>query len=276
LLTLIIVSYNSANTLVECMDELLQSAQFRTIIVDNNSTDGSAETLQSRYPKAEVIPLDTNIGYGRAANMGLKKVDTPYAFLLNPDLCARPSDITKLLEWICQNKHGAALYAPAVKKSDFLHGGPIEREWVIGAAMLFEMERMKHIGFFDENIFLFYEEKDLCLRIQQGNEKIILCSDFYIHHIKGQCCPPDEHIRFIKNWHVGWSSMYYFTKHGIATGNHKPKRLLRKYLSKRCTSLDPAKREKFRVRSCGIRAFLRNEKAFNQDGTPKTDFIDLK
>jgi GT2 family glycosyltransferase len=269
MLTVVIVSYNSATILERCMDELLLSGAFQIIIVDNNSPDGSADVLRNRYPKTTVVSLNQNIGYGRAANIGIHQADTPYIFLLNPDLCVGLTEITAFMNWIEREKPDAALYAPAVKTRDFLKQGAVAREWVIGAAMLFDMERMKHIGFFDENIFLFYEEKDLCYRIRAAHEKILLCSDFYFKHLKGKGSPHDERIETIKNWHVGWSSIYFLKKHTLDTGKHCIPLLISKYLVKSVFSWSPLKRKKFRVRLTGMKACLQGENAFLPDGTPQ-------
>lgn len=266
MISIVIVSYNSAAIITQCMDELLSSGKYHIIVIDNNSSDGSADVLQRRYPNIDVIALKQNIGYGRAANMGLQKIETHYAFLINPDLRVKPANISELIQYIDQKNLGAALYAPAVKTADFLQQGPVEKDWVIGAAMLFDMIRMKNIGFFDENIFLFYEEKDLCHRIHNANEIIILCTDFYFDHLKGQCCATNPNVDFIKNWHVGWSSMYYHNKHNLDHGKHSKNRILLKYLIKSLFSISASKRQKFKIRSQGVKAYLKDQKAFTKNG----------
>ena len=268
-ITIVIISYNSSAILQQCMDSLLDSGQFRIIIVDNNSSDNSAEILRTRYPKTEIIALNQNIGYGRAANRALEKVSTPYALLLNPDLNVTPAEIDAFLLEVRKSNRKAAVFAPAVKSADFLRTGMIEKEWVIGAAMLFDMELLRPIGFFDENIFLFYEEKDLCKRIRMAGHSILLCSNIYLNHLKGKCCETSHEISHLKNWHVGWSSMYFLTKHNLLKKKHRPWRILFRHRLKSKLSFNPDKRIKFRTRREGILAHQRGQKAFREDGTPQ-------
>ncbi|MDX1694520.1 MAG: glycosyltransferase family 2 protein [Ketobacteraceae bacterium] len=269
MVTIIIVSYNSAAVMRRCQHELLSSGRFRVIVVDNASADGSAEQLKADYPAIEVIALDRNIGYGRGANVGLREVTTPYGFLVNPDLFVTPDDIDRLLQAAREHAGEATVFAPAVKEKDHLCQGLLSREWVIGAAMLFDMALLEKVGLFDENIFLFYEEKDLCFRIRAQGGNILLVSDLYLEHLKGQACKPSDFVVHLKNWHVGWSSFYYLSKHDLQHGKHHPANILLRYSIKAFLSRDSDKRKRFRARLQGIRAFLRGEPAFLENGQPQ-------
>lgn len=269
MVTIIIVSYNSAEVISRCQHQLLSSGQYRIIVVDNASKDGSAETLKEKYPDVELISLPINIGYGRAANRGLQQVETPFALLLNPDLFVTPVDIQKLLEVARAHQGEATIFAPAVKEKDYLKKGLVARDWVIGAAMLFDMKLLNPVGLFDENIFLFYEEKDLCYRVRSSGGQILLDSNLYMEHLKGQACSPNSAVDDLKNWHVGWSSFYYLSKHNLQQGKHRPGVLIARYILKAFLSRDPSKRKKFQARLKGIKAFLKGEKAFLETGYPR-------
>jgi GT2 family glycosyltransferase len=248
---------------------LLESNRWPAIIIDNASTDGSADTLTKHFPQCDVVALAQNNGYGRAANIGLKKANTPFAMLLNPDLYATPMDIEKLLAHARQNKEKAAILAPAVSAKDFTGGPPQPVQWISGSAMLFNMSLMGKIGFFDEKIFLFSEETDICRRTVMAGYDILLCHDVYMEHLKGQSSGTNPEIEYMKNWHFGWSNVYYCTKHGIAKGKQSPARLARQYRLKACFATNPTKRAKYRGRADGVRAFMAGEKAFFPDGMPK-------
>lgn len=269
MLTIITISYNSHGILTRCLDSLINSNTFPVIIIDNASTDGSAEKLKKDYPQAEVVALDHNIGYGRAANTGLQLVQTPYAMLLNPDLYATPESIETLLAYAEQTKNTAAIIAPAVKERDSSEASPEPVKWVSGSAMLFNMASMQKIGWFDENIFLFSEETDLCRRTVAAGFEILLCHTVYMEHLKGRSSPPDPKVEYMKNWHFGWSNAYYSTKHGFATGKKKPSRSARQYRIKALLATNSAKRAKYRARADGVCAFMAGEKAFLPDGTPQ-------
>ncbi len=268
-LTLFIVSYNSSEILMNCMDTLLKSDKFNIVIVDNNSSDGSSKKLIDRYPHIDVISLDKNLGYGRAANIALSKITTPYAFLLNPDLCLTPELIIEFYETVCESSQVATAYAPAVRDNDYSTSlYYYEPDWILGAAMLFNMEQLKKVGFFDENIFLFYEEKDLCHRIRAAGQRLLLFPGISFKHLKGQGSLPDKKIIKLKNWHIGWSSMYFLRKHQLAFGKRSAHRLLFRYWIKGYFSFAKEKRDKFQMRRKGILAFLQGQKAFGENGRP--------
>jgi len=85
-LTIIIVSFNSSDSIFLNQKELLLSEKYPAIVLDNASPDDSGAILRKQFPMVDVVTLPTNWGYGRAANIGLRQVKTPYALLLNPRL----------------------------------------------------------------------------------------------------------------------------------------------------------------------------------------------
>lgn len=271
MITIFTISYNSAAVIQQCMDDLMRSQKYRIIVVDNASRDGSVKTLRESYPHVEIVELTQNIGYGRAANVALKQISTPYALLINPDLLVSVEDVDKLLMIAEQYKDKAALIGPAVKEEDYLQQGMVEREWIIGAAMLFSMKKLAKIGYFDEEIFLFYEEKDICKRFLDTGEKIYLNSDLYIEHLGGQSSKPNLAIEYMKNWHVGWSSAYFFKKHNLDSGRRSALALLARHFIKAFFSLNAAKRSKFKPRLIGVLAHLKGQRAFLSDGTPQVN-----
>jgi N-acetylglucosaminyl-diphospho-decaprenol L-rhamnosyltransferase len=264
--TLIIISYNSYTIIKQCQDALLKSAQYPVLIIDNASPDGSAELLKAEYPTVEVVALPENIGYGRAANVGIRMTKTPYAFLLNPDLCATPEIIGQMMDTALKNKGRAAIFSPAVNPVNFTKNGLEERKWISGSAMLFDLDEMQDIGFFDENIFLFSEESDLCYRTLKADKKILHNSDLYINHLKGQACPSSPAITALKGWHFGWSRAYFRAKHHLDHGKESPCRQIRNYQYKARVSFDKNKRLKFKSRAAGTKAFLAGEPAFDSTG----------
>jgi len=266
MLTIIVVSFNSASMLIECQGGLLTSGRFPVIVVDNASTDGSADMLAERFPQISVMRMDKNLGYGRAANRALAEVRTPYAFLLNPDLQADTENVEAMLDFALAQADAASLFAPAVVAKDHQNCGPVSRDWVIGAALLFRMNAFSEIGFFDENIFLFSEETDLCRRLTTGGHQILLNTDVYIHHLKGQSTRPNPKIDALKNWHRGWSKMYYLHKHGLIRGWWAPRRMCMKYMVKAVLATDVEKRQRYAVRATGMWAYLRGQKAFMASG----------
>lgn len=268
-LTVIIVSYNSFSALVNCMDEWLKNPGCRILVIDNASSDDSARKISERYPGVEVIAAASNLGYGRGANRGLAEVQTSYALLLNPDINASVQDACCLVESADRMAGEFAVLAPAVTERDFAQQGLQSRQWVIGAAMLFNMEMMAQVGFFDENIFLFSEETDLCRRVVSAGLPIYLDSDIYLRHLLKQSSTPSPAIEHLKNWHMGWSRMYYRRKHGLNVGKKAEWRVLASYWVRSLTSTNPEKRAAHRARFEGSLAFMKGLAAYTLDGKPR-------
>ncbi|NVD35546.1 glycosyltransferase family 2 protein [Marinobacter lutaoensis] len=267
--TVAIVSYNSYDTIRNCMSDLIQSQAYPITIVDNASPDQSAQKLKSRYPHITVIESSRNLGYGGAANLALARATTPFVLLVNPDLKLTVEAVGRLESVVNKKNVNATLLAPAVQKKDHIRQGLVKRRWVIGAAMLFDMSRLKKIGFFDEKIFLFSEETDLCFRIRKAGQEIILDTDTYIEHLSGRSSTPSPVIEDLKNWHFGWSQLYFHDKHGLATGKKNPYRVSILYFIKSLVSLKAEKRVQYKARFLGARAYLRGEPAILPDGTPQ-------
>lgn len=267
MLTTIIVSYNSYSVLSQCMPDLLNDPEYPVIVVDNASTDGTPEKIRSLFPKVECIALNSNIGYGRAANIGLSKTCSQYVLLLNPDIKANNTLISQLLNKAIKHKGYAAIFAPATTKPQQDNSVEIvEKECVLGAALLFDTELMASVGYFDEHIFLFYEEVDLCKRTRDHGKKIVLCPEVYFPHIKGTSTLPSPAIDYFKQWHVAWSSMYFFRKHHLTTGKRSAWRMILQYLFKTVFTVTPRKRKKYLARVRGAIAFACGKQAFDSSG----------
>ena len=252
-----------------CLGGVIDSGQYPVIIVDNGSPDGSSDILAARFPAAQIIGLTQNIGYGRAANRGFEQVQTEYSMLLNPDIVGELDKITQLEQRMADMPEDVAVLAPAVSHRHYNQKGIVDKDWVIGAALLFRMKSLEKVGFFDENIFLFSEETDLCFRIKRAGLRILLDSDVYLEHLSKQSSTPSPEVDFLKAWHYAWSNQYLAVKHGFARGKYNPRRRLFVYWFKFVTATNPKKRYKFKARYLGVRAFLAGEKAFLEDGTPQ-------
>ncbi len=268
-LTIISVSYNSAAVFLTNWKSFLDNTQFKIIIVDNASFDGSAQTLSQSFPKHQILKAESNIGYGRAANKGIQQCQSRYALLLNPDLKISEELVVQLLSAALEDKDNTAIWAPALTKADFSGAQPVTIEAVPGAAMLFDLQKMNQVGFFDENIFLYSEETDLCYRTRQKGYVIKFCPNVYIEHIGGSSSAHHHSLVYMKSWHFGWSRCYYLSKHALYSRKYNPRRMYRNYRFKSFIDLVKINRLRYRGQAEGIKAFMRGEKAFKADGKPQ-------
>lgn len=135
--------------------------------------------------------------------------------------------------------------------------------------MLFDVEKIRQIGLFDENIFLFSEETDLCERTIKAGYTIQICPDVFFDHLGGQSSTPAPEIEYMKWWHFGWSQCYRMTKHGHCTLWKNP---FRKYISYQLHSwvaFPAERRKKWQAKADGAFAFMSGKKAFTESGSPQ-------
>jgi GT2 family glycosyltransferase len=121
--TLVIISYNHADTLPACLKAVasLDPAPAHVIVIDNASDDGSAEvaTAHAAGPPVEVIREDRNTGFAAAANRGIRSSGTPWILLLNPD-CAPHSDMVGRLFAalaVCSDPSRVAVLTPRLMRA---------------------------------------------------------------------------------------------------------------------------------------------------------------
>jgi GT2 family glycosyltransferase len=89
----------------------------------------------------------------------------------------------------------------------------LEVDFVKGFAMLLNLKNINFRSIFDEKIFLFLEEIDLCRRIKNQNGKIYLVSDSKIYHSEKKGSGNSFEVELCRNWHWMWSLYYYNLKH---------------------------------------------------------------
>lgn len=270
-LEILIVAYNSKEILSETLASIAGSSKYKITIIDNASKDNLGDFINQNYPNINYIYNSVNQGYGRAANIGLKQSDAAYTLLLNPDVKTNEAQILELLE-SARKLENSAITAPCVDKSEIADSKE-NVLWVVGAIMLFNMEKLNKVGFFDENIFLYYEETDLCKRVIDSGYNITKCNNIYMEHLVGKSSTPNEKIEYLKYWHSGWSKIYFEAKNLSGfEAKFKPYNLLLKYMLKKVIyyfSANDIKKLKYNARFSGALAYVKGEKAFDKNGKPR-------
>ena len=192
----------------------------KVIVVENSKNIEFKNTLEKKYKNLECLLTGENLGYAKGNNLGLSKVETTYALILNPDAKIEGKTINNFLESADKIKDFAIL-GPA-KQNEF---GLIDEnrdqkdifevEKLKGFAMFLNLQQFKDIGFFDDNFFIYLEEIDLCKRLRANNRKIFLDKNIKIKHQGGSS--HNESINFemelSRNWHWMWSTFYFNKKH---------------------------------------------------------------
>ncbi|MFL6662988.1 MAG: glycosyltransferase family 2 protein, partial [Rhizobacter sp.] len=205
-ITPVLVTYNSAAILPWSLPSLAECR--RIIVVDNHSGDDTAAVARRALPQVEVIEAGRNLGFGRANNLGLAAVKTRYALLLNPDARLEPGALQALHE-AARRYPEAAIVAPVLFDApgvvgDFFRGpfyapasrpapepeGDLCAEFVTGAAMLLDVQRLRAVGGFDPWFFLYFEDDDLCLRVRRAGHAIVVAhAARVLHRVRRSSAP---------------------------------------------------------------------------------------
>ena len=205
----VVVSHNSAKWLPQCIGALV--GQVPVIVVDNASSDGSVEA--ARGAGAYVILNTHNQGYGRANNQGVRAAKSAeWCLVINPDVVVDRDCLSALLK-AAKRRPKTAILAPRLVEPDgrtFVHSKSvlsaassihdqaaedvIEGDHVVpfvsGACFLVKRSAFLSAGGFDERIFLFYEDDDLCLRLRNAGFELVLVGDAVARHARGTSSAP--------------------------------------------------------------------------------------
>jgi GT2 family glycosyltransferase len=215
-LSVVVVSYNMRPHLERCL-RAVAGRGYEVIVVDNASTDASAEFVRSEFPEVMLLALSRNLGYGTGANHGIGAAQGSYVILLNAD--AWPSDDAAIPELVgcAERSPEAGVLGPSLIGADgspqvssagvptrwwtgtpavsgtppgplgriVLRLRPSSRSFLVGAVLLFRREALAQVGGFDPAFFMFSEEIDLCLRMREAGWQVVLCPDSVFVHFGG-------------------------------------------------------------------------------------------
>ena len=177
--TFVIVTFNSENVIFECID--LLPVDSKKIIIENSNNLNLKNLLEKKYENLSCLLMNENLGYGKGNNIGIKLSQTENVFILNPDVRFKLSDIKNFLNTI---KNEDFVIAAPISKEDsnvFKNNETIkEVNFVKGFAMLLNKKYLRN-NYFDENIFLYLEEIDLCRRLKNDGGRILKVNSPIVH-----------------------------------------------------------------------------------------------
>lgn len=232
--TVIILSYNTKDVTDECLSKVEASVAYcekelgnkvDVVVVDNGSSDGSADMIRSKYPHVTLKALEKNVGYPKGNNIAMREAQTPYMLLLNSDSYVRVHTLADSLMYMqrhpgCDILSARLLYLDGSFQS---FGGYLPTpfrtiRWAFGFESIPFFKRFMHpiyqrkqsfyrkerlmdwatTGFFllrkkvydltqgfDESLFLYMEDVEWCRRIKDKNLKICYSPDIDIVHLGG-------------------------------------------------------------------------------------------
>jgi N-acetylglucosaminyl-diphospho-decaprenol L-rhamnosyltransferase len=220
----VVVSFNTREELLGCLQSLRDHARlpFETIVVDNASSDGSAEAVRATFPEVRLLENDHNRGFAAAVNRGLGKTEAPFVLLLNSDAQLRPGALGALLGFLLAHPEAAAVgprvvgpggaevsfgpfptllsewrqrrlvrgaqgrSARVTSEVEALTRRDAAPGWVSAACLLARKEALDRSGGLDEGFFLYHEDVDLCLRLRKAGWTLAFHPAAEVFHLRGK------------------------------------------------------------------------------------------
>jgi GT2 family glycosyltransferase len=214
--SIIILNWNGKEDTIECLDSCkkITYSNYEIILVDNGSTDGSAEYFKNMYPEIRIIENGTNLGFAEGNNIALRWIlanGTDYVLLLNNDTIVDPNFLSELMD-VAKNTPEIGVVGPTVcyyndvnriqsagakihwnkgKTTHFTDISTIDKirdvDYIMGCALLAKSDLYTEIGLLNKNYFAYWEETDWCVRAHKAGYRIV-------------------HVPKSKIWHKGGST----------------------------------------------------------------------
>jgi len=204
---IIILNWNGLRDTIACLESLsrLDYPRYQVVVVDNGSTDGSAEAIREGFPDVALIKNGENLGFTGGNNVGLRYAlaqGADYTLLLNNDTEVAPDFMVRLIVAAESDPSvgitGPTIYYYARPELIWSAGGMIDRlrgqtrmvglneqdagqystaprevDFVTGCALLVKRAVMERVGLLDERFFAYYEEAEWCVRAQRAGFRIV-------------------------------------------------------------------------------------------------------
>ena len=253
LVSALIVSYNSKELLLQSLHAFFTSADVpvEAVVVDNDSTDGSAAAVTDEFPQATVLVQPKNLGYGRAANLGLERCQGRFVLLLASDVTVDPQSVGRLADFLLTRPDAGAV-GPRVllpdgrRDPEARRGFPLPRTMFYrtvglgklfpnsrrfgshnmghlpesemhemdagtGACLMLRAAALERVGFFDPRYFMFGEDVDLCYRLKLGGWKVFYLPTAGATHHVKPATPAAERQMSYERHKSMWA--YHFKHH---------------------------------------------------------------
>ena len=236
-ISIIIVNFRSDQYLKKCIASLYNFEKniLWEVLIVNNDKDAILGEIKEGFSETKIINAGENLGFGKAANLGAKEATGEILFFLNPDSELSEDIFTKIIQEF-EKDFQIAVISPKIldvfgEKQAWIYGKrknilqlfknnlkkqaeadcaeKKEVAWVSGAGMFVRKNDFEKIGGFDGKFFMYFEDLDLCQRMQEGGKKIIYFPEVKIRHV-GSGSQIEEKERK-KQYYI--SQDYYFQKH---------------------------------------------------------------
>lgn len=244
--SVIILNHNTRDLLVACLKSV-QAEQaglsVDAVVVDNGSSDGSAEMVLEEFQGVRLVRHAVNTGFAGGNNSGIRETSSPYVLLLNSDARLEPGALKAMVGFVeehpdvgivgpqLRNGDGSLQLScgipptvwtetcnklllhvpfPFFKMGNWAHDTIREVGWVSGACLLARAAMLNRIGLLDEGMFMYYEDLDLCLRARRAGWRVCYLPSARVVHLGGGTSRGVFGPMLVAS---GSSSFYFYRKH---------------------------------------------------------------
>lgn len=214
-ISVVIVSYNTRDLTIQTIETLLASTRhsLEVIVVDNASSDDSVQAIEATFPHVRVFAQTTNLGFGKANNLGAAHASAEIVYFLNSDVIMNNLSVDPLYDFLTAHPK-AGIVAPKLlledgKTSQSAAFGPEPTlvnlllrqqqrldlspsevakkvDWVTGAAFMMRRDLFSQLQGFDDAIFMYYEDIDLCHRVRDAGYSVTWLPSAHLIHLGGK------------------------------------------------------------------------------------------
>lgn len=238
LVAVVILNTNRREDSLECLASLRNSSysNWKAIVLDNASTDGSVEAFRQEFPEAEILQLGQNFGYAGNNNVGIRAAmftGACWVLLLNEDTVVAPDFLSRLVDageadsrigvvgpMVYHYNEPAVIQSAGGKLDRFwrsIHIGQNEEDrgqfreprpvdWVSGCAIMVRTALLEEIGGLDERYFYYWEETEWCIRARGKGWRVVHVPQARLWHKGVQ-----------RDYRPGPSVTYYNTRNRLLT-----------------------------------------------------------
>ena len=253
LVSALVVNRNSKDDLLQGLKAFFSSADVpvEAVVVDNDSSDGSAAAVTDEFPNVTVLGQSKDLGYGRAANVGLERCQGRFVLLLSTDVRLERDCVGRLADFLLTRPDAGAvgpklllpdgrldpdgrrafpipstLFYQTVGLSKIFPKSPRfgrhnmghlpetdvhEMDSGTAACLMLRRSALDRVGFFDPRYFMYGEDLDLCYRLRLGGWKIFYVPSAVAHHEVKPASPQRQRQISYERHRAMWT--YHFKHH---------------------------------------------------------------
>jgi hypothetical protein len=202
--SVVVPTYNRKKDVLDCLGSLqnLTYPHCEVIVVDNGSTDGTAEAVKQRFPTVKLVRSDKNLGAAGGRNLGAKHSMGEYIFFLDSDTVVDRNVLSELVH-VMQSDPGIGVAGPILYYYDnpddvwtagssvsFITGQNYFNQQSVGNNVIetqilptaFMVKKCHNFGLFDDVFFFLYEDSDFCVRVREAGCKVVCVPTAKVWH----------------------------------------------------------------------------------------------